>query len=72
MGDTGLVLDKLGVFPRIKAGIESICVQVHISCETFQVVLAKSTLVLTALVCKEIVVKIPIGILVTGTLCSLS
>jgi hypothetical protein len=68
--DIGLVFDRLSVFLRVQAGIESLGIQTHIRCKTFQVVFTEGTLVLSILVREEIVMVFPEGILITGTLSS--
>ena len=69
-GEIGLVLDKLGIFPGVQAGVKSGRVQAHISRKPFQVILAECTLVLSILVGEKVVMKIPILILITSTFSS--
>jgi len=58
--------DKLGVLTRIKACIESLGIQLHISRKFLQVILAERTLILTTLVGEEVIVELPEFILIAG------
>ncbi|OGO66585.1 MAG: hypothetical protein A2030_11795 [Chloroflexi bacterium RBG_19FT_COMBO_50_10] len=65
-----MIHDKLGIFSCVKTGVESVGIQTHIGSKAFQVFIAERTLVLTTLVGKEVIMKFPIGILISGALCS--
>ena len=70
--DGGLILNKLGVFTRVEAGIKFLSVQAHVGGELLQVVLAESALVLSILMRKQVIMEIPEGTLVVGTFRSFS
>jgi hypothetical protein len=72
LGDAGLVLDHLGVLTRVKTGVEGLGVQSQGSGKSFQIVLAKGSLVLTILVGEKIIMILPEGILISGALSSFS
>ena len=66
-GGVGLIGDKLGVFTRVKAGIEFVFIQSKVSGKSLEFILVEGTLVFTRLVFEQKVVIFPKGILVTGT-----
>jgi len=61
-----LFCDELGVLTGIKACIESLGIQLHISRKFLQVILAERTLILTTLVGEEVIVELPEFILIAG------
>jgi hypothetical protein len=52
LGDIGLILNKLGILARVKACVESGCVQSHGRSKSFQIVLAEGSTILAILVGK--------------------
>ena len=66
------ILYHLGVFARIQALIEGICVQLQVGGKLLQFVFGKGALVLPVLPLEEQVMVFPESILVSGALASLS
>ena len=72
VGSLRQILYHLGVFARIQALIEGICVQLQVGSKLLQFVFGKGALVLPILPLEEQVMVLPESILVSGALAGLS